>query len=107
MPINYPIDCDSPRKRIEWLYCAQELLRLLHNAFGKWYRGSLTQEQYDKFPQKVKNKYSYKNKLSEIEWQQFLSEDFDPCSLKISNEICVQRELLKQSKTWDVKIEDI
>lgn len=107
MAIKYPVDCDSPRKKTEWLYRAQELLRLLHNIFGKWYREGLTQVQYDKLPQKIKDKYSYKVQLAESKWKQFLNEDFEPRSQKISNQICVQREQLKQSNTWSIEVGNV
>ena len=107
MAINYPIDCDSPRKKTEWLYRAQELLRLLHNAFSKWLHEGLTQVQYDKLPQKVKSKYPYKPQLTKEDWDKFYREDFRLRNDKICAQIGIQRAQLKQSTIWAIEVEGI
>lgn len=107
MAIKFPANCDSPRKKTEWLYRAQELLRLLHNAFSKWLHKGLTQVQYDKLPQKVKNKYFYKPQLSQEDWDKFYREDFRPRNDKICTQINIQLAQLKQSIVWNIKVEDI
>lgn len=107
MAINYPVDCDSPRKKTEWLYRAQELLRLLHNVFSKWLREGLTQVQYDKLPQKVKNRYPYKPQLTLQDWNKFYRKDFRPRNDKICTQMNIQRAQLKESTVWNIKVEDI
>lgn len=107
MAISYPVDCDSPRKKTEWLYRAQELLRLIHNGFSKWYHEGLTQTQYDKFPQKVKLKYPYKTQIVEEVFSQFITDDFMPRSNKICTQINIQRRLLKESIVWTIDVGDI
>jgi hypothetical protein len=59
MAFNYPEDCDSPRRKAEFLYKAQEELRILHNIFSKWLHEGLTSEEYDELPFKIKEKYPY------------------------------------------------
>lgn len=107
MAITFPINCDSPAEKTEWLYRAQELLRLLHNAFGRWRREGLTQAQYDKFPQKIKNIFPYKPQLTDAEWQSFKENQFDPRQEKVVRAILTNRQLLKDSLQWDIKVEDI
>lgn len=104
--MKYPLDCDSPRRRTEFLYRAQEELRLLHNAFSKWLHEGLTKEQYGLLPEIVKSKYLYVSKLPKLEWDRFQEEDFTPRSDRICQEICVQRALLKKS-LWSVDLGDM
>ena len=107
MAISYPTDCDSPRRRLEYLYRAQELLRLFHNVFSRWRRTGLTQTQYNKLPAKIKNKYPYKPQLTQGDILSFLADDFEPRSQKICSQINIQRGVLKQSTHWTPKVEDI
>ena len=107
MAISYPPNCDSPRKRTEYLYRAQELLRLIHNAFAKWHRTGLTQNQYNKLPNKIKNKYPYKAKLTDSDMKGFYDDVFMPISSKICNQIGIQRALLFESVEWTPAVEDM
>lgn len=107
MAITYPSDCDTSAKKTEWLYRAQELLRKLHNVFGRWLREGISQTKYDKLPQKIKSKYPYVPQLSQSDWRKFCNEDFEPRSTKICAKINENRALLFQSTQWIVKVEDI
>lgn len=107
MALKYPIDCITPAERTEYCYRAQELLRLMHNCFSKWYRESLTQIQYGELPQKLKTKYPYGAKLIQKDWDKFLKEDFLTRSDTICTGINIQRAEMKKSTTWDIKVEDI
>lgn len=103
---KYPPNCDSSRRRTEFLYRAQEVLRLLHNIFSKWLHEGLTEEEYNLLPRGMRNEYSYVPKLSEANFAKFKDEVFAPKSDKICQEICVQRALLKSSN-WFVDLGDI
>lgn len=105
--LEFPPDCDTPAKRTEYCYRAQELLRELHNTMGRWYREGLTEEQWSEFPQKIKNRYPYKPQLSQDEWDEFLENVFEPISHRIAQGILNNRELLFQSQTWTINVEDI
>ncbi len=107
MVLRYPADCDTPRRRTEYAYRAQELLRLLHNTMGKWYREGLTESQWDRFPQKIKNRYPYKARLNQAEWDDFTANVFQPISNRITERLLENRELLKQSTAWQIDIEDV
>lgn len=107
MAITYPLDCDTPRKRTEYVYRAQELLRRVHNGFSKWFHEGLTEVQYNLFPLKVKNKYPYVPQISQEDWDRFKQEDFEPRSNKVCQAICVQRAYLKESVEWTIDVGDI
>ena len=107
MALTFPQDCDTPAKRIEYCYRAQELLRRLHNGMGKWYREGLTQTQWNKFPQRIKYRYSYQAQLSQLEWDDFTSNVFEPISQRIIEKLLENRELLTQSTAWKINVEDI
>lgn len=123
MPITYPVDCDTPAKRTEWLYAAQELLRHIHNLFACWKRDTITQAQYDKPPLPdvpaalkpairraftyLKNKYPYKAQFTQADWGKFKTEDFELRQRQVIEAILIQRTLIKNSVAWDIKVEDI
>ena len=123
MAIKYPVDCDSPRRKTEYLYAAQELLRYIQNLMAYWYREGITRVQYDNPPllnvpsalqpvvhrifTYLKNKYPFTPKLSQEAWDRFYREDFEPRSNKIIAQIGIQRAQLKASVAWEVRVEDI
>lgn len=107
MPLTFPVDCDTPRKRVEYCYRAQELLRLIHNGMAKWRREGLTVAQWDRFPQRLKNRYPYDLQLPREQWDDFLTKVFENIQVKISHQIGVQKGLLKESLNWTINVEDI
>lgn len=107
MALTFPIDCDTPAKRTEYCYRAQELLRRLHNGMGKWYKEGLTQTQWNKFPQKIKNRYPYAAQLSQADWGDFRNNVFEPIQHRIIEKLLTQRTLLSESITWSIDVEDI
>lgn len=106
MPLKFPLDCDSPRRRTEYCYRAIELLRLIHNGMGRWYREGLTQNQWNRFPQKLKNRYSYKTQLTEAEWYGFINL-FDRFEGRVMAALLVNRELLANSTNWSINEDDL
>ena len=58
-PINYPLTVNLPIEKLEYLYRAEELLRLQHNEMGRQFR---------------------KGEIAQEEWQTYLKEYFDPKS---------------------------
>jgi len=106
MPLVFPANCNSPRERTEYCYRAQELLRLVHNGMGKWYREGLTESQWDKFPNRLKNRYPYKAQLTKKDWDEF-GDLFYKLSSKITEKLLENRELLKQSVAWTIDVDEI
>lgn len=107
MALTFPINCDTPAKRTEYCYRAQELLRRLHNGMRKWYKDGLTQAQWDKFPQKIRNRYPYVAQLSQGDWDDFRLNVFEPISMKIMYQLGIQQNLMFESQTWSIAVEDI
>lgn len=105
--MKYPIGCDIPRRKTEYLYKAQEDLRLLHNVFSSWHhKGEMTLDQYNGLPKIFKAKYIHVPNLPKLALDKFMNEDFTPRSDKICQGICVQRAALKKAD-WVIDIGDI
>jgi len=133
MAITYPIDCDTPRKRTEWLYRAQEKLRNIHNGMYVIKQYGITAQQWQNginlsafeechgdetvvMPDILKAKY-YPDyviedppgtfRISEETMQMFIKEDFTPRQMRIGDQVCIQRALLKISAVWDMDAGEI
>jgi len=107
MALKFPVDCITPAERTEYCYQAQELLRKLHNVFGRWFKEGITQTAWNKLPQKLKNRYPYISRLSQEQWEDFVHNIFDLISNKITVKLLQYRQNLKDSIKWNIKIEDI
>ena len=107
MAITYPVDCDTSGKRLAWLQRAKYITKVIHNTFNVWHRNGLTQTQYDKFSQKVRNNFQYEPKISDSEWDRFNKDFLEPINKKICNQLGIQRGIADTSTLWDVRIEDI
>lgn len=106
--MKYPTDCNTPRRKTEYLYKAQEELRLLHNIFSQWHhKGGLTIDQYNILPKAFREKYIYVPNLPGLALDKLIKEDFTPRSNRICQEICVQRAELKKSSEWHVDVGEI
>jgi len=107
MPLTFPSDCDTPPKRTEFCYRAQELLRLVHNDMGKWHREGLSRQEWDRLPQRLRANYPYKAQLSREQWDDFVTNMFETAEAKLINILLENRQLLKESTAWRVDIEEI
>ncbi len=107
MALEFPIDCTTPAERTEYCYRAQELLRKIHNVFGRWFKEGITQTVWNKLPQKLKNKYPYTSQLPHEQWEDFVHNIFEPISNKIVEKLLQHRQNLKDSIRWNIKVEDI
>lgn len=107
MALEFPIDCLTPAERTEYCYRAQELLRKLHNVFGRWFKEGITQVLWNQLPEKLKDKYPYVPQLLQKKWEDFVENIFEPKSNKIVGNLLQYRQDLKNSIKWDIKIEDV
>jgi len=121
MAISYPTECDSPRRRIEYLFALMEVLRHVHNLMSYWYHNPITQVQYDNPPLPdvplplrpvvrtaftfLKNKYPFKVQLTDADWKEFDQVDYMPRLHKICTQIAIQKNDLKNSTTYNVSID--
>jgi hypothetical protein len=71
MTFSFPINITTAKDRLAYWYRMEEMLRLVHNGVGKWRDDGITKVQYDKFPQKLKDRYRYVEKLPESDWLDF------------------------------------
>jgi len=105
--LDFPVNCITPADRTEYAYRANELLRLLHNVMGKWHGHGIPKSIWDKLPAKARNRYPYKDKLTDVEWNDFRANIFEPAINKVVEAILEQRELLKNSSAWQIDIEGL
>jgi len=126
---NFPGNVNTPAKKLEFSYRAQELLRLLHNFFVDWRDTGKTQEEWDALPNKIKTKYPYVSQINKGMVSKFLQQDFYPRSNTICEEILKHRSSvlgqpdqdneeanaayskakkdMKNSKTYSIDVGDI
>lgn len=128
MAFAYPLAVDSPRKRIQFCLRFQEVLRRVHNGFGKWYNTGITQTQYDNATHAlahflkvceysgqtvasletiIRNKYPYVAQISETVWKKFITEDFKPRQTVLSSKIPLLRLTLRELLEWSEQIDEI
>ncbi len=105
--MKYPGNAKNAADKTEFCYRAQELLKDLHNEFVKWRDDGLTHGEWNRLPDKIKERFPEKFKISKLEWQQFHDEDFLPRSEAICNEITTNRAVLKQSTKFRVSIGEL
>ena len=98
----YPEDCIAPRRKIEFLYKSQEVLRSVHNLFVNWRDNGLPEGTWAGLPQNIRESYPYRHKIDAQTWQLFHDEEFMPRSERIINEICVQRMAFKEDAIRDI-----
>lgn len=104
---SFPVNCTTPADRTEYAYRAQELLRLLHNVMGTWFREGISKAKWDKLPVRLQKRFPYKDRLSPNEWNGFLVNIFDPASGRIIAAILEARGSLKQSTRWEIDTEEL
>ena len=109
MAIIYPVDCDSPRRRIEFCHSMIAKMRKLHNFMGKWTKGELTQVQYDKLPTVIKTNYSFITYpvLPQSLFDDFKATYFAPKEKKIIDKLHENKALLEISAVWTQDMDEI
>ncbi len=95
--MNYPIDAITAKDKTEYLYIAQEVLRLLNNKFVEWHEDGLLQANYDTLPTDIKKKYGFTNSINLPMLKRWINEDFMPRSANICQELVVERGKLSKS----------
>ena len=105
--MNYPVNCNTPREKISYLYEAQERLQRLHNWIGTWHREGLTQSQYDQIPDKIKALYPVDLKLSKFNWDSFVEDEYNPRANIIISKIPGMKSQLKNRSDWGIVAEDL
>lgn len=107
MPLTFPIDCDTPAKRTEYCYRAQELLRWLHNAMWYWHNIEVAEAQWAKLPNRLRNRYPYKAQLPENEWVDYKKNVEQIIEDKITDAMLENRAWLQLSNAWSIDIGEL
>jgi len=112
--ITFPFDCTTINDKFHYSMYAQEQLRILHNLFGKWHREGITLIEWNSIwlmwedATELKKLYPHtESELSEELWKKFLDEIFRDKQAKCVRGILENRQLLKASSPWIVKMGDI
>lgn len=106
MALTYPVDCDTPQERIEYLCILQSKLSLLRAFFTEWRDIGKTQVQYNKLPAKVRARFGYTQILPFSEFKRFCKEIWSPLRWKTEYQIRVQESILRASTTWTPDINE-
>ena len=88
--MKFPQDYNTNEQKYRFVCKAKEEARLLYNLFSKWSDKGITQAEYDAIPAKIKQAYSYAEKLSKDDWQKFFSQ-FRQLQNEIAEELSAQR----------------
>ncbi len=95
--MRYPLTAITAKDRTEYLYIAQEALRLLNNKFVEWHEDGLYLEDYEKLPVAIKKKYGFVNSIDLTMLKRFIDEDFMPRSETLCQGIVVERAKLSKA----------
>ncbi len=95
--MEYPLDAVTAKDKTEYLYIAQEALRLLNNKFVEWHEEGLYFESYNDFPEDIKKKYGFANSIDLTMLKRFIDEDFMPRSETLCQDIVVERAKLSKA----------
>ncbi len=95
--MEYPLDAVTAKDKTEYLYIAQEALRLLNNKFVEWHKDGLYLEDYEKLPVSLKRKYGFVNSIDLTMLKRFIDEDFLPRSAVVCQGIVVERSKLSKA----------
>lgn len=117
MALLFPIDCISPRQKVEYCFRAREILRLIHNKVGEWYSLSKSevvfiQSQYDDcFPlpecDGLRKRYPYTPKLSKEQWDDFQENYYDVIDREINTHLSENVQAMMDASEWTPDIEAI
>lgn len=128
MAYQWPVDCDTPRKRLQFCLRFKEVLRRIYNGFGKWRREGLTTAQYDKlvaatahFIQKIENpsanietikdtvraQFPYTQQLLEADWLRFRNKVWKARSAIAEAMVVEQRTIVAQLLDWSEQVDEL
>ena len=100
MKITFPINCTTEASRMAWCYRAEEKLRLIHNAFSRWWDTGLTLVQHNKFPANIKSRYPYIERISTDTRRDFLLNIYSPLEDAIALEMGKAIDESRASVFW-------
>jgi len=112
--LNYPLLANTSIEKLEWIYSAQEVLRLEHNVKGQQYRENvITEAQWKEYLNtsfKGKSKWlGYEKSLIRESLEYSIIKDFDKTSEGKTEKSRQYNEakLFKKSTRWNIKTDKI
>jgi hypothetical protein len=106
MAITYPPDCMTCEDRLGYLQRLKELIERVHNGMNKWKRDGLTLTQYNRFPNKIKNRYAYTQYLSQENWEDFNSTLLVKANNNWITKVAQVRDDCNNSERWAIDVGD-
>lgn len=120
MALVFPGNCGSDGDRLEYLYRAEELLRLQHNVMGKWFTNGISQDEYDnginydnrgipiivQLTPNTKFDYPYKLQLIEEEFRIYQAK-VERQQNSVIEEILKYKQKTREAITWSIDIDEI
>ena len=120
MALVFPGNCNNDGDRLEYLYRAEELLRLQHNVMGKWYTNGISQNEYDnginydnrgilvvvQLTPNTKLDYSYKSQLTEEEFRTYQAK-VERQQNSVIEEILKYKQKTRETSIWSIDIDEI
>lgn len=122
MAITFPVDCVTAEQRWRFLESFQELLRLVHNVLGLWYREGITRDEYDNgildsrlgetrgeiivIPNVIKNLAPYTPKLGQARWDAFVQWHMNAL-IKIDQQRKIYIYSARSDRTWSHNFDDL
>ena len=77
-------------------------LRLCLTWMNRWEKEGISQATYDKFPNKIKNRYEYKEKLTLAENSDFYRNLYTPIRNEIIGIYSIAKKEADESDFWDI-----
>jgi len=104
--MNYPAKCNTPGERMEYLYRAQEKLRIFRNRIADWHFRGLTKGEYNSIlPQELKAVIPYTRFLPEEPFRRYCRDDFTRKNDNLCLQINIQKKEAKNSTKWNSAID--
>lgn len=109
---DYPLLANTPTEKLEWVYRAEEVLRLEHNEIGRQYRENiLTEQQWNDYlvtSFNEKSKWLGYEKATLRDTLGYSKIDRDATSTKAEfDRVTKEKEDFKKSTRWDIKTDVI
>lgn len=109
--MNFPPQIDTWAKKFRYACRAKKLTIEAHNLFIKWRDEGLSVDDWNNFPQVIKDKYPYQTQVDQTLYHQFWVEDASPridrCTNAVADTRAKLQEGYEQSNEFIIDVGDI
>ena len=106
MTLKIPARCDTPEKKLVFLLRAKEVfVQRVMNKLGQWYKTGLTQQEYDSFPNFVKNRLPYREQISKQVFDTASDILENILETRILSPYLKLRGQMEKDETWDSDVD--